>query len=103
LFSKLLEAGIKGERHVIETDVTPIPVLHLWGTPFEKGFAYGILMGAEILLAIRKSEEYAIMQYKLACLDEFIWLPEVFLQECAEQKLEKSFKDVLFNMWAYIR
>ncbi|CBY22328.1 unnamed protein product [Oikopleura dioica] len=59
-------------------------------------------MGAEVLLALRKSEDYAIAQYKLACLDEFIWLPALFLQECAEHKLDHEYKQLLDNMWDYI-
>ena len=60
-------------------------------------------MGAEILQALRKTEEYAIMQYKLVCLDEFIWLPDLFLYECAKQKMDDSYKELLYNMWDYIR
>ena len=59
-------------------------------------------MGEEILLALTKAEEYMMSNYKKECLDEFIWLPEVFLYECAKAKLDNDYKEISFNTWDYI-
>ena len=98
-----VKGHVKGERHTIETDVASIPVLHLWGSPFEMGFARGVLMGSEILVLLAKTEEYMMNWYKEECLDEFIWLPETFLHECAKQKLDRDFEELRDQTWDYIR
>lgn len=79
------------------SEIEGIPILRLWGTNYEQGYAYGYLMGPEIVSFID-----AILESRSVGINNDVWENQ-FLKKLDLMVIKQKYKDELRGMLAGIR
>ena len=93
-----------GVKYHIQASPYTVPIIHLWGSPYEMGFAHGELMKAETTGFANDVLKYVQRIFKKRVDGDVVLgkLPEAMRQSIANQWKEETLESIFANTEDYL-
>ena len=90
-----------GRKFFIQTPAARIPIIHLWGTPTQMGFAHGQLMKSEIRQFIDSISTYLTQEFQDMVTIHMPQIPDNIREVVANEMRDETIAYIMSNTERY--